>query len=69
MQILTISFEETFYVTLGTDTIKVIAFTTNDPGIIKFGIEASRNVEIHREEIYESIKNQKKSAHLPELAE
>ena len=69
MQILTIPFEETFYVKLGADTIKVVAFTTNDPGIIKFGIEASRSVEVHREEIYESIKNQKKSAHIPEFSD
>ncbi len=60
MQILTIPFEESFYVKLQDEIVKIVTFTTNDPGIIKFGIEASRNVEIHREEIYESIKNQQK---------
>ncbi len=57
MQILTIPFEEPFYIILGSETVKVLTFTTSDPGIIKFGIDASRQVAIHREEIYESIKN------------
>jgi carbon storage regulator CsrA len=66
MQILTIPFEEAFYVKLQHETVKIVTFTTNDPGIIKFGIEASRDVQIHREEIYESIKNQKKLSEVVE---
>jgi len=66
MQILTIPFEEPFYITLGSETVKVLTFTTSDPGIIKFGIDASRQVAIHREEIYESIKNPTAAPGLPE---
>ena len=60
MQILTLPFEESFYITIGNDKVKIITFTTSDPLIIKFGIDASRNISIHREEIYESIQNQQK---------
>ena len=60
MQILTLPFEESFYITIGNDKVKIITFTTTDPLIIKFGIDASRNISIHREEIYESIQNQQK---------
>jgi carbon storage regulator CsrA len=60
MQIITLPFEESFYLTIGNEKVKVVTFTTTDPLIIKFGIEASRNVSIHREEIYESIQNQQK---------
>ena len=66
MQILTLPFEEPFYIKLGSETVKVLTFTTSDPGIIKFGIDASRQVAIHREEIYESIKNQTAPPCLPE---
>ena len=60
MQILTLPFEESFYSTIGNDKVKIITFATTDPLIIKFGIDASRNISIHREEIYESIQNQQK---------
>lgn len=66
MQILTIPFEETFYVKLQHETVKIVTFTTNDPGIIKFGIEASRGIQVHREEIYESIKKQKRVSEIIE---
>jgi carbon storage regulator len=59
MQILTVPFEEYFYIELGQHTVKVITFPTTEFGNIKFGIEASRDVQIHREEVYESIQSQK----------
>lgn len=57
MQILTLPFEETFYLKTGNETVKIVTFKTTDPLVIKFGIDASRNVSVHREEIYESIHN------------
>jgi carbon storage regulator len=59
MQILNIPYEEFFYITIGKQTVKVVTFPTTEFGNIKFGIEASREVQIHREEIYESIQHQK----------
>ena len=66
MQIFTIPFEEHFYVKLNDHVVKIVTFPTAEYGNIKFGIEASRDVEIHREEIYEFIQSQKES--LPENA-
>jgi carbon storage regulator len=61
MQILSIPFEEFFYITIGQQTVKIITFPTIEFGNIKLGIEASRDIQIHREEIYETIQKQKKS--------
>ncbi len=58
MQILTLPFEETFYLKTENETVKVVTFKTTDPLVIKFGIDASKNISVHREEIYESIHNQ-----------
>jgi len=62
MKIITIPFEESFYIQLNGQTVKIITFPTNEPGNIKFGIDAAREVQIHREEIYETIKQQKMAA-------
>ena len=59
MKILNIPYEEYFYVKVGQHTVKIVTFPTTEFGNIKFGIEASRDVQIHREEIYKSIQNQK----------
>lgn len=56
MDILTVKFEEAFYLTLKGEIIKLVAFKTPEDGHIKFGIEAPRTINIHREEIYEAIK-------------
>lgn len=61
MQIITIPFEENFFVQVNGQTVKIITFQTNEPGNIKFGIDAAREVQIHREEIYETIQQQKKA--------
>ncbi len=61
MQIFTIPFEEHFYIQINGKTVKLITFPTSEPGNIKFGIDAAREIQIHREEIYESIQEQKKA--------
>ncbi len=62
MEILNLDFEQPFYIQKDDELVKIILFSTLDEKIIKFGIEASKNIKIHREEIYESIQNQKKSS-------
>ena len=59
MDIVTLNFEEPFTLKINAQTIQVIAFKTNEPGNIKFGIDAPRSVQVHREEIYQAIKNKK----------
>ena len=61
MQILTVPFEEHFYIQYNGQTVKIITFQTHEPGNIKFGIDAAREVQIHREEIYETIQQQKQA--------
>jgi carbon storage regulator CsrA len=61
MQIINITTEQTFYIKKGQELIKIVLFNTPDEKIIKFGIDASKDIKVHREEIYESIQNQKKS--------
>ena len=58
MKILTIPFEEHFYIQMGAEQIKLVTFATTEPGNIKFGIEASREVKVHREEVYQVIQKQ-----------
>ncbi|HVT63458.1 MAG TPA: carbon storage regulator, partial [Legionellaceae bacterium] len=36
--------------------IQILAFKTSEPSNIKFGINAPRNIQVHREEIYQAIK-------------
>lgn len=56
MNIITIPFEEPFFLTVGGELIQVVAFKTQEHGNIKFGVEAPRSVNVHREEIYHAIK-------------
>ena len=61
MKILTIPLEEHFYIHIGSQKIKLVTFATPEPGNIKFGIEASRDVKVHREEVYQVIQKQLES--------
>lgn len=58
MNIVTVSFEEPLIFNIGNDIVKVIAFKTPEQGNIKFGINAPRAINVHREEIYLAIKKQ-----------
>ena len=57
MQILNLSFEEPLILTIKDVKIKIFAFKTLEQGNIKFGVEAPRSISVHREEIYNAIKN------------
>lgn len=56
MDILTISFEDPLIINVANKTVKLVAFKTQEHGNIKFGVEAPRSVNVHREEIYNAIK-------------
>lgn len=56
MNIVSISFEEPLIITVKGEIVQLVAFRTNEHGNIKFGVQASRKVNIHREEIYHAIK-------------
>jgi len=62
MQILNLDFEQHFYIQQNNEIIKLVCFPTQDPYVIKIGVDASKNISIHREEIYVSIQNQKTQA-------
>lgn len=58
MNIVTVSFEEPLILSIRGEIVHVVAFKTPEHGNIKFGIDASRSVNVHREEIYLAIKKQ-----------
>jgi carbon storage regulator len=59
MNIVTLPFEEPLTVLVNGQSVQVIAFKTLEHGNIKFGVNAPREVEVHREEIYHAIKHKK----------
>ena len=56
MNIVTIPFEEPLIISVDGEVIQLIAFKTLEHGNIKFGVEAPRSINVHREEIYHAIK-------------
>jgi carbon storage regulator len=56
MNIINIAFEEKLYIYVGNDKIELVAFKTLEHGNVKFGVNAPRSVQVHREEIYHAIK-------------
>lgn len=56
MDIISIDFEKPLMVRIGDHTVKILAFKTPEPGNIKFGVEAPRSINVHREEIFHAIK-------------
>jgi carbon storage regulator len=62
MNILTVSFEEPIIITIEGQVIQLVAFKTQDHGNVKFGVDAPRSVQVHREEIYHAIKQKQQQA-------
>lgn len=56
MNIITLAFEDPQIICINGEEIKLIVFKTQENGNIKFGVEAPRSVNVHREEIYHAIK-------------
>lgn len=57
MDFISLSFEEPLIVTVNGETIRIVLFKTQENENIKFGIEAPRSINIHREEIYQAIQS------------
>ena len=62
MNIVSIAFEEPLFISVDGETVQLVAFKTQEHGNIKFGVQAPRFVNIHREEIYHAIKLKKEQA-------
>jgi len=56
MDIVTIDFEKPLIFSINGELVQLVAFKTVEPGNVKFGIDAPRCVQVHREEIYRAIK-------------
>jgi len=56
MDIISIPFEKPLSVCINGEVVQVIAFKTLEHGNIKFGVQAPRSIKVHREEIYQAIK-------------
>lgn len=56
MDIINLPFEEPLTICVNGAVVQVIAFKTLEHGNIKFGVEAPRFIEVHREEIYHAIR-------------
>ncbi len=56
MDIVSLEFEEPLLIRIADTMVKILAFKTQEHGNIKFGVEAPRSINVHREEIYHAIK-------------
>lgn len=56
MDIISLQFEEPLMIRIGATVVKVLAFKTQEHGNIKFGVDAPRTINVHREEIFHAIK-------------
>ncbi len=64
MNIVTVDFEEPLILSVNNETVRVIAFKTQEHGHIKFGVDAPRCIKVHREEVYLAIKKQEEEGSL-----
>lgn len=62
MNIVTISFEKPIFISVDGEVVRLIAFKTPEHGNIKFGVQAPRSINVHREEIYHAIKQKLEQA-------
>ena len=56
MDIISLQFDEPLIIRIADTTVKILAFKTQEHGNIKFGVDAPRTINVHREEIYHAIK-------------
>ena len=56
MDIISVQYEEPLMIYIGGDLVKILAFKTPEHGNVKFGVEAPRSINVHREEIFHAIK-------------
>lgn len=56
MDIISLQFDEPLIIRIADTTVKILAFRTPEHGNIKFGVDAPRSINVHREEIFNAIK-------------
>ena len=56
MDIISLHFEEPLIIHVADTVVKILAFKTQEHGNIKFGVDAPRSINVHREEIFHAIK-------------
>jgi len=56
MDIISLQFEEPLSICIGDTVVKILAFKTQEHGNIKFGVDAPKSVNVHREEVFHAIK-------------
>lgn len=61
MNIVTIPFEVPLTVCVNGELVQIVAFKTLEHGNVKFGVQAPRSIEVHREEIYQAIKQKQQN--------
>ncbi len=59
MNIISLNFEEPLTLLIAGEKVQLVVFKTPEPGNIKFGIDAPRAMQVHREEIYQAIKHKR----------
>lgn len=62
MDIISLEFEKPLIINIGNAHVKILAFKTAEHGNIKFGVEAPRTINVHREEIFHAIKQKEQSS-------
>lgn len=63
MEILTIPFETPVFINIKGAKVRLLLFKTTEQSNVKFGINAPRSIEVHREEIYYAIKKHPNPTH------
>ncbi len=61
MNIVTISFEEPLIISVDGEIVQLVAFKTQEHGNIKLGVQAPLSINVHREEIYNAIKEKQQA--------
>ena len=56
MDIISLQFEEPLIIRIADNVVKILPFKTQEHGNVKFGVEAPRSINVHREEIFNAIK-------------
>lgn len=61
MNIINLPFDEPLFLSVKGEMVQLVAFKTQEHGNIKFGVQAPRSINVHREEIYYAIKQKQQS--------
>ena len=61
MDIVMVDFEQPLHIRRNDNNVTLVTFKTAEPGQVKFGVEAPKNIKVHREEVYHAIKEKEKA--------